>query len=249
MLKLSKKKKKIAVFDIDGTIFRSSLLIELTDALIQEGIFESDVRKEYAVSYKKWLDRKDSYEKYNSKIVTTFDKNIKGVDYKTFKKIARRAVLFHKNRVYKYTRDLVTQLKKEGYYLLAISQSPREVVRPFAKEMGFDEMYGFIFEVKKGKLTGQRLHSEIMLHKDAVLQHVAQKQNISLQNSVGIGDTENDIPFLELVKRPICFNPNKNLFNYAKRKGWTIVVERKDVIYTIDCAKKSHNGTTKLKNE
>ena len=29
--------KKVAIFDIDGTVFRSSLLIELTDALIQEG--------------------------------------------------------------------------------------------------------------------------------------------------------------------------------------------------------------------
>jgi len=37
--------KKVAIFDIDGTIFRSSLLIELTDALIQEDIFPSKVEK------------------------------------------------------------------------------------------------------------------------------------------------------------------------------------------------------------
>ncbi len=46
-----------------------------------------------------------------------------------------------------------------------------------------------------------------------------------------MGDTETDISFLKMVDNPICFNPNKNLYNYAKKKGWEIVVERKDVIY------------------
>jgi len=31
------KKRKVAIFDIDGTIFRSSLLVELLEALIAEG--------------------------------------------------------------------------------------------------------------------------------------------------------------------------------------------------------------------
>ena len=30
---------KVAIFDIDGTIYRSSFLVEIVDALIQEGIF------------------------------------------------------------------------------------------------------------------------------------------------------------------------------------------------------------------
>mgnify|MGYP001599791473 CR=1 FL=1 len=67
------KKKKVAVFDIDGTIFRSSLLIELTDALIQEGIFPESITKIYARAYKNWLERKDSYEKYIQAVVRAFD--------------------------------------------------------------------------------------------------------------------------------------------------------------------------------
>jgi phosphoserine phosphatase len=38
---------------------------------------------------------------------------------------------------------------------------------------------------------------------------------------------------LELVERPIAFNPNKKLCAHAKKKGWEIVVERKDVIYKL----------------
>jgi phosphoserine phosphatase len=36
-----------------------------------------------------------------------------------------------------------------------------------------------------------------------------------------------------MVETPICFNPNKKLYEYAKRSGWKIVVERKDVIYDL----------------
>jgi phosphoserine phosphatase len=48
---------------------------------------------------------------------------------------------------------------------------------------------------------------------------------------LAVGDTESDIPLLELVTFPICFNPNENLYNHARRMKWEVVVERKDVIY------------------
>ena len=82
---MPKKKTKVAVFDIDGTIFRSSLLIELTEALIEEGILPAKVRRIYAKTYKKWLDRKGDYRNYIDGVVLAFEKNIKGtkevVDY------------------------------------------------------------------------------------------------------------------------------------------------------------------------
>ena len=54
-----------------------------------------------------------------------------------------------------------------------------------------------------------------------------------MQGSIGVGDTESDIPFLEMVAKPVCFNPNQKLYRYAKRMGWKTVVERKDVIYEL----------------
>ena len=71
--------KKVAIFDIDGTIFRSSLLIELTDALVQEGIFPKSVTKSYSRAAKNWLERKGSYQKYLEAVVDVFTRYIKGV--------------------------------------------------------------------------------------------------------------------------------------------------------------------------
>ncbi len=226
--------KKVAVFDIDGTIFRSSLLIELVEALIAEGVFSEDVRKIYARAYKNWLDRKDVYEKYIEGVIRAFNRRIKGIEQKKFLKVAKKVIAFHKNRVYRFTRDLVQDLKKKKYYLLAISNSPREIVEEFCQKLGFNKVYGRIYETdKKGKLTGKILYLDMITDKAKILKRAVEKENLTLRGSVGVGDTESDIAFLKMVSRPICFNPNQKLYNYAKKKGWEIVVERKDVIYTL----------------
>ena len=226
--------KKLAVFDIDGTIFRSSLVVELVDALIQEGIFKDKVSKVYAKSYQDWLERKDDYKKYIDDVVKAYINNIKGIEYKKYSRVANKVIDFHKNRVYKYTRDLVVDLKKRGYFLLAISHSPNEPVQKFAKELGFDEVYGRMFEIdKNNRLTGQMMYRDFIDNKGEVIKHVIKKHKLTLINSFGVGDTEQDIPVFKLVDHPICFNPNSKLYNYAKKKKWKVVVERKDVIYML----------------
>ncbi len=79
-------KKRVGIFDIDGTIFRSSLLIELTDALIQEGVFPSKTRKTYKQALDNWVNRSGSYQKYLDTVIEAFIENIKGVKYKDFSK-------------------------------------------------------------------------------------------------------------------------------------------------------------------
>lgn len=224
--------KKVAIFDIDGTVFRSSLLIELTDALVQEGIFHSKVNKSYARAYENWLNRKGPYEEYIEAVIKAFRQNIRGVQYNEFSKIAKKAVVFHKDRIYRYSRDIIKNLKKKNYYLLAISHSPQKVVKEFCKKMGFDKIYGQIYEIDRQKrFTGRVLHMELISNKGEILKRAIEKEELTLKGSVGVGDTESDIAFLKMVARPICFNPNQKLFQYAKRAGWKIVVERKDVIY------------------
>ncbi|KPJ55124.1 hypothetical protein AMJ47_01200 [Parcubacteria bacterium DG_72] len=224
--------RKVAIFDIDGTVFRSSLLIELTDVLIQEGIFSSSTRKLYNRAHKNWLERKGSYEDYIEAVVKAFVRNIKGVQYSEFSKIAKKVAAFHKDRIYRYSRNIIRDLKKKNYYLLAISHSPQKVVKEFCKELEFDKIYGQIFEIdKQKKFTGKTLHSELIVDKAEILKRAIEKEKLTLKGSVGVGDTESDIAFLKMVEKPICFNPNQKLYQYARHEDWKIIVERKDVIY------------------
>lgn len=226
--------KKVAIFDIDGTIFRSSLLIEITEALLDAGIFKPSIKKYYAEHYQNWLDRKGSYEKYIDGVVRAFENNIKGVRYEDFLKISKKVLAAKQERTYQYTRELIEQLKKKNYYLLAISNSPEVIVSNFCKQLGFDKAYGRIYEVdERGIFTGKILHEKIISDKAKVLQRAVGKEDLTIKGSVAVGDTESDIPMLKLVDGPICFNPNKSLFSVAKRNGWKVVVERKDMAYEI----------------
>lgn len=224
--------RKVAIFDIDGTIFRSSLLIEITEELVARDVFKPDVKKIYKGAYKRWAERKGSYEDYIHGVIKAFEANIKGVPYVELYDIAEYVVSYHKNRVYRYTRDLVQDLKKKEYFMLAISNSPRPTVEHFCKQLGFDKIYGRVYEAGvDGKMTGETLHLDLISDKAKILKRAVRKNDLTLRGSIGVGDTESDIRFLERVENPICFNPNLQLYKRAKRSGWKVVVERKNMIY------------------
>jgi HAD superfamily hydrolase (TIGR01490 family) len=230
MVKL--KKHKFAVFDIDGTIFRSSLLIQLVERLIEREVFHSGVRDGYSQEYNNWVDRNGDYEDYIDAVVRVFRENIKGVYYGDFADVAREVVAEQSKRTYKYTRDLIANLKTKGYYLLAISHSPKTILDEFCTTLGFDKVYGMIYEIgPTDKLTGEIADEHIILNKANILKRAIAQEGLDIEDSIGVGDTEGDIPMLEMVERSICFNPNSALYKQAQVRGWEVVVERKDVVY------------------
>lgn len=238
--------KRLAIFDIDGTIFRSSLLIELVDALIEADIFKPGVARFYERDKKKWLDRTGNYETYIDNVVAAFKKNMQGVRRRDFLRVTKRVVALRQKRVYRFTRDLAHSLGRRGYYLVAISHSPKDIVGPFARHLGFHKTYGILYEVDlgTGRFSGKMLYANLIADKAKIVTRVLEKEHVTLEGSVGVGDTESDIPFLRLVDRPICFNPNQKLCMVARRRGWEVVVERKDVIYKIgmgQAKEKRHN--------
>ncbi|MFZ2303497.1 MAG: HAD-IB family phosphatase [Minisyncoccia bacterium] len=230
----SKTLRKVAIFDIDGTIFRSSLLIEIVEVFIEMKLFPLHVRADYEKEKVKWLDREGDYEAYIIAVIDVFMKNIKGMPYSEFIQASKLVVERYRHRTYKFTEELIKDLKKEGYYLLAVSQSPKGTLDLFCKDVGFDKTYGRLYETGPTEcFTGNVIDEHLIANKAGIVRRACEKEGLTLNGSVGVGDTEGDISFLELVERPICFNPNMKLYKFAKRMGWETVVERKDVIHKL----------------
>jgi len=228
------EEQKVAIFDIDGTLFRSSLLIELVDTLIDKGIFPANAQNIYAKEHEKWLEREGDYESYIGAVIEAFLTHLKGVHYSDFMDAADEVVERQKYYTYRYTRDLIGDLKTQGYFLLAISHSPKAILEKFCKEVGFDKVYGKLYETgETGRFTGEVLEEHLIENKANVVKRAVEKEGLTLKKSIGVGDTEGDIPFLELVEKAICFNPNAKLYKYARINKWKIVVERKDVTYEL----------------
>jgi HAD superfamily hydrolase (TIGR01490 family) len=225
--------QKLAFFDIDGTVFRSSLLIELVKEFIARGLFPAAAESEYRASYDEWWKRQGSYEDYINALIQTYLKHIKGVHYSDLVTTGEAVVAKQKHRVYRYTRDLIQDLKADDYQIMAISQSPKTVLDDFCVNYGFTKVYGRIYELgPQDRFTGVVTDEHWISNKANIVKRVLeQNPNFTLKDSVAVGDTEGDIPLLEQVENPICFNPNQALFDHAQRMKWTVVVERKDVIY------------------
>ena len=91
-----------------------------------------------------------------------------------------------------------------------------------------------MYEVDENEIfTGKVEYEDLMYHKGKVLKRAMRNETVTLQGSVGVGDTDSDIAMLKMVSRPVAFNPNKKLYQAAKRNGWEIIVERKDMVYKL----------------
>lgn len=226
-------KQKIAAFDIDGTIFRKNLSFELIDQLAWMGIFKKEVRKALVKLYSNWLDHKGTYEEYRKALVVLYAQNIKGCHREDILKASKEAVPFYKDRTYIFSTELMNQLRKDNFRLIAVSGSPHEIVEEYNKYLNFDAVFGSVYELDdQGFYTGNTTF-EPTVHKGHVVKQYVLENNLTLEGSYGVGDTESDAKFLEIVDNPIAFNPNQNLKEIAEENGWRIVVEKKDVIYEI----------------
>jgi HAD superfamily phosphoserine phosphatase-like hydrolase len=226
------KNKKIAVFDIDGTIFRKNLQFELINELSWMNIFPRKVRDEIVKLYTDWLEHKGTYEQYRQGLVALYEKNIKNCKVKDVEHASRVVMSFHQERTYIFAEQLIDRLRSENYHLIAISGSPVEIVRAFNRtHLHFDAVFGSVYEAdERGIYTGNAEYEPIK-HKGQLLKQYAYEHGITLEGSYGMGDTESDASILEVVENPIAFNPNDNLRELAQKNGWRIIVEKKDVIY------------------
>lgn len=229
-----KGRRKVAIFDVDGTIFRSSLLIQLVDTLIAKGAFPESAKRVYEKQHLKWLDREGDYDEYIMSVIESFRKHIKGMHYGLLADAAEEVVNEQWKRTYRYTRDLIKELKAKDFFLLAVSHSPKTVLDKFCPKLGFNKAYGIVYEIGPQELfTGGILDEHLIYNKANIVKRALEKEGLTLEHSIGVGDSETDIPFLEMVAKPICFNPNAKLYRYSKRMKWAVKVERKDVIYDI----------------
>ncbi len=234
-MKKAMKDKKVAIFDIDGTIFRKNLHFELINELAWLKVFPNSVRHELTEVYSHWLEHSGTYEEYRKAIVRIYAEHIVGVSEASVREAAHIVVPFHAKRTYLFSEALLKDLRAKHYHLLAISGSPIEIVEEYNEHyLHFDRVFGSIYSLDAESTYTGVAEFEPSRNKGEVLQQYAYEHGLSLEDSYGVGDTESDASFLRMVTHPIAFNPNQNLKAVADAEGWRIVIEKKDVIYEIE---------------
>lgn len=226
--------KKFAVFDIDGTLIRWQLFHAIVHHLGVHGHISPKTHADIKAARMIWKNRdsNDDFRNYEHVLVRAYCAALKDIDPTAYDSIVDEVFDEYKDQTFVYTRDLVRSLKARGYLLFAISGSQQEIIQKLAAHHGFDDAIGAVLETKAGKFTGEIITP--VLDKPTALRSLMEKHAVTAKGSIGVGDSASDTPMLEMVEMPIVFNPSAELFETAKARAWKIIVERKNVIYTLE---------------
>jgi HAD superfamily hydrolase (TIGR01490 family) len=226
--------RPFAVFDIDGTLIRWQLFHAIVHRLGKYGHIPADSHQRVRRARAAWKVRttNEGFTAYEKVLVQEYLAAIRGVRPAEYATIMQDVFDEYKDQTFTFTRDLIQRLKDDGYILAAISGSQHEIIKKLAAHHGFDVAVGAIFEQINGQFSG-RVDTPVF-DKAKVLRRLVKEHNLSLEDSYGVGDSMSDASMLELVKRPIAFNPDKKFFAVARERGWKVVVERKNMIYELE---------------
>lgn len=225
-------KQRLAVFDLDGTLFRWQLYYEVVLKLVEQDFFDNERANNIRSSLHAWQARTLAFREFEHIAIAALDSGLPKLTITQFEAITETILKESSHKVYSYTRHLAEQLKQDNYFLLAISGSMQEIAEPFSRLYGFDDCIGWLYERKDGHFTGKTTRMTVG-RKDALIHDYIAKHGFSLENSVMIGDSAGDVSMLELAARPIAFNPSEELLDIALERDWDIVVERKNIAYNL----------------
>ena len=103
--------------------------------------------------------------------------------------------------------ETLSAIKKAGHKVAVVSGGFLDVIKAPLDEISIDYIFANKLEIKDGLITGQ-LHGEIMnsAGKAHSLKLAAEKEKISLSNTVVIGDGANDLEMMAIAGHSFAYN-------------------------------------------
>ena len=230
-----------AFFDIDGTIYRDSLMVEHFKKLIKYEIVDQRAWVAQARdTFLDWDKRQGNYDDYLLEICDLYVHSLLNVDKNCIDFTSDQVIALKAERVYKYTRSRIKWHLDNGHKVIFISGSPNFLVEKMAKKYNATDFAGSNYVFEDGRFNGTVIPMWDSTSKNLAIDNFVEKYNIDLSKSYAYGDTNGDITMLRRVGNPVAINPTNELVNHMSKdkelkEKAQIIVERKDIIYSLDC--------------
>ena len=196
-----RRMRRLVAFDMDSTLIRHEVIDELAREAGQfekvAAITEAAMRGE--IAFDESLARRVQL--------------LAGLDESVLAKVADRLQLTEGAEV------LTGALKKFGFKTAVLSGGFDYFGRMLQAKLGLDYVYANTLEIAAGKLTG-RVKSPIVnaQRKADLLTELARRENISLQQTIAVGDGANDLPMLAAAGLGIAFHAKPLVAASAEHK-------------------------------
>ena len=233
-------KKIAAFFDIDGTLVRESILIKHFKKLVKYGI----IPEVYWVNsikpkYEAFERRNGDFDAYLDEVSNVYKDKLVGLHRSLIDFTAKQVIDEGGEMVYRYTRDRINYHKEQGHLVFFISGSPDFLVEKLAKRYGITGYRGtrYLFN-DEGIFSGRIVQMWDSLSKEFEFLSIRDEYDIDLDQSYAYGDTNGDFSMLKTMGHGVAINPSNKLLTMIKSDQSLsdkvdIIIERKDVIYSI----------------
>ncbi len=232
-----------AFFDIDGTLFRNSLMIEHFKKMIRYEVIDPALwYNRLKDSYSEWEKRYGYFDDYMDELVEVYVKELKGINKAYIEFIASQVININWDKVYRYTRSRIRWHKEQGHMIFFISGAPDFLVEKMADKYQVTAYKATEYIVdENNNFTGEVVRMWDSENKQKAISQLVNRFAVDLDASYSYGDTTGDLSMLKIVGHPVAVNPIRKLLVAIKQDEelydkTTIVVERKDLIYKLSPA-------------
>ncbi len=209
-----RRNRRLVVFDMDSTLLKIEVIDELATA---HGVGE-DVAAITESAMRGELDFRNSFTKRLSML--------RGLEESKVKAIGDALPLTDG------AERLISTLKRLGYKTAIVSGGFDYFGNLLKTKLGIDYVYANHLEIENGVVTG-KVKGDIVdgKRKAEILKEIAEKEHLSLEQVIAVGDGANDLPMLNLAGLGIAFNAKPIVRQTAKQAISTLGLD--GILYLI----------------
>lgn len=184
-----RRNRRIVVFDMDSTLIQ----MEVIDELARRGGVYDAVSAITASAMRGEIDFETSFRRRMALL--------KGLPSNALYEVAGDMPITPG------AHRLMRTLKSLGYKTAILSGGFTFFAEKLQRELGFDYVYAHELEIAEGMLSGNIIGDVIDgFRKAALLREIARREDISLEQTIAVGDGANDLPMLSIAGIGIAFH-------------------------------------------